>query len=188
MSTISVGSLPVVDELFEDDMVLVQAKDRTGLLKFSDFVIGEQQVSFYQEIVNARNGIAGVSQITQQNTAAISTNAELIAELQTTASNNSTSIESIQTANTVLQDQNTNMQSSLSAVTTLANSVLNTSVNKLSEATAANTELSTKYASLTGTFASMNEQIQDLQSTVNNINNSLYTQQQQIDTLLAANS
>ena len=194
MSTINVGSLPVVDELFEDDMVLVQAKDRTGLLKFADLVVGEQQVSFYQEIVNARNSIAGVSQAVQQNTTNISTNAQLIEDLQDKTNSNSTSIQTIEQTATSLQDQTTNLQSSVSAVATLANSVLNESILRLNQSTASNQQLSTQYSTLTGnisnSLASMEQrvlgveqQVEQLYTAINNINSTLYSQQEQINDL-----
>ena len=59
--TIDINTLPVVEELFGDDFLLTQAKGRTALIKFDDFVIGEQQVSFYKEIVDARNTITALT-------------------------------------------------------------------------------------------------------------------------------
>jgi len=98
MSTIDVASLPVIDELFEEDYVLIQAKDRTGLIKFTDLVIGEQQVSFYKEIVDARTSIntlttnlasnstttEQVKEDTETNTVNIAKNTADIANLDTT--------------------------------------------------------------------------------------------------------
>jgi hypothetical protein len=186
MSTISVGSLPIIDELYEDDMVLVQAKGRTGLLKFTDFVIGEQQVSFYQEIVNSRNSIYSLTLKSTENITSIDANTAAIQELESKYTSHDSSISLLQSTTEDLQSQNVNMQSTLSGVAILANTVLNTSVERLTEATDSNNRLSNQYENLTATttenIQSLQDQFEALQATVNSINNSLYIATEQIST------
>lgn len=179
MSTVNVGNLPVIDELFEEDMVLVQAKDRTGLLKFSDFVLGEQQVSFYGEIVNARNSINTLSTTIDSNTQLITDNAAQIAELKETTTGHAEILSSTEIVVSELLNQYSKLQDDVTqldqsvqdqAASTLA------AVNKLDDAT-------TSIVNVTAEVNELEEAVQSLTTAVNSLNTSITTINQKLEDL-----
>jgi len=51
MSTpITVTNLPSIGEISSGDLLIVQTPTQTGTLKFDDFIIGEEHVSFFKDI------------------------------------------------------------------------------------------------------------------------------------------
>ena len=111
MPSVEINTLPNVQELFEDDFVLVQSKSRTALIKFEDFVIGEQQVSFYKEIVDNRNSLEALTTRVDEIEASVQEN--------TTTSEENTTV--VNENKQQLQDQQTTNESILSKITTLEN-------------------------------------------------------------------
>lgn len=103
MSSIEVNTLPVVQELFEDDFIIVQSKNRTALIKFEDFVIGEQQVSFYKEIVDARNSITSIIE-------RLDTVDQSISELQDKLTESEQTTQEITTSLTQISDDVNNIK------------------------------------------------------------------------------
>lgn len=90
MSTpVTVTNLPVITEITSGDLLIVQTPAKTGALKFDDFVIGEEHVSFYKDIqdiatdvqllsstiqpyISQLGGISSLQQEGQSNTATLS--------------------------------------------------------------------------------------------------------------------
>ena len=48
--SVSIKNLPIINEINTDDILLVQTPSQTGIIKFQDFVIGPDHVSFYKDI------------------------------------------------------------------------------------------------------------------------------------------
>jgi|SaaInlStandDraft_2_1057019.scaffolds.fasta_scaffold74178_2 hypothetical protein len=47
---ITIKNLPTINEINTGDLLIVQTPTRTGVLKFEDFVVGEEHVSFFKDI------------------------------------------------------------------------------------------------------------------------------------------
>lgn len=185
-STIKVSSLPIVEEVFETDHLVIQSKDRTALVQFDNFVIGEQQVSFYKEIVDARNSITShEAQITNLN--------ERVAELQTgvdgatsTTTTNSSIIQTVDdrvesveaelsTAQNSILDLNTAIQNQTAQTNTLNNNAEN--IQNL------NNNLQETINNLSNQLSTLTTEINSLKASVVNINTQLYVMDQRVASL-----
>ena len=177
-STINIYNLPVLDQLYEEDFVLVQAKDRTGLLKFEDFVIGEQQVSFYKEIVASRNAVNTLTQSLATAETNIETSQSNIATLdaKTTGHENTitvlqTSVDSINEAVQSLQNKTVDLDSDILNQSQLTNDALTAS----QAAVSVNDSLQTGLSGLNQSYVTLTQKVDDLQASINSVNNQLYT-------------
>ena len=171
MSTVNVSNLPVIDELFEEDMVLVQAKDRTGLLKFSDLVVGEQQVSFYNEVVNARNSIAGISQTAVDNTTAIEDHTSSISDIQVKNTAQELEIADLTATITSLSEENINLKSTVEALEGAVENALEqttTALATMDQAIAANSSLQQGLTAVNTNVMTMTQRVDNLQASINN--------------------
>ena len=176
MPSVEINTLPTVQELFEDDFVLVQSKSRTALIKFEDFVIGEQQVSFYKEIVDNRNSLTElitrvdeIEAVVQSNTTAGEENTEIVNE-------NKQLIQDQQSTNTEMQSKLDTLQNRVDAhdleLESQAQSVLQV------EQTASESPsivLSAKLAETQQQLEAVNSIIESLQTEVQNLNGELQT-------------
>ena len=69
ISKVSVSELPVSQEITDNDYLIIQEPSRTSRIKFDDFVIGQQNTSFYPEIIQLKSTIAVLSAIIAANSA-----------------------------------------------------------------------------------------------------------------------
>tara|TARA_Y100000310_G_scaffold343360_1_gene450605 strand:+ start:700 stop:1158 length:459 start_codon:yes stop_codon:yes gene_type:complete len=69
VNKVSVSELPTSQEITDNDYLLVQEPTRTSRIKFTDFVIGQTNTSFYSEIVQLKSTIAVLSAIVAANSA-----------------------------------------------------------------------------------------------------------------------
>jgi outer membrane murein-binding lipoprotein Lpp len=47
---ITIKGLPPISEINTGDLLIVQTAEKTGALKFEDFIVGEEHISFYKNI------------------------------------------------------------------------------------------------------------------------------------------
>ena len=176
MPSVEINTLPTVQELFEDDFVLVQSKSRTALIKFEDFVIGEQQVSFYKEIVDNRNSLAElitrvdeIEAVVQSNTTASEENTEIVNE-------NKQLIQNQQSTNTEMQSKLDTLQNRVDAhdleLESQAQSVLQVEQTANESPSVV---LSAKLAETQQQLEAVNSIIESLQTEVQNLNGELQT-------------
>jgi chromosome segregation ATPase len=186
MSTVNVSNLPVIDELFEADMILVQAKDRTGLLKFSDLVVGEQQVTFYNEVVNARNSISIISQTAVDNTTAIEEQASSISDIQAKNTAQGLELAGLTTTITSLTEENINLKSTITALEGAVETQLeqtSIAIAKMDQAIAANSSLQQSLTAVNTNVMTMTQRVDNLQASINSTGAIIYQLTGRVDAL-----
>lgn len=86
--SISIKNLPIVSEISTDDILLVQTPSQTGIIKFQDFIIGPEHVSFYKDIKDVATDV----QILSASIAPYTNSFSKILGIDTQIENNSESI------------------------------------------------------------------------------------------------
>ncbi len=66
---VSIKQLPVNTNVTDDDYFIVQDKLNTSIIKFKDIIMGPDNVSFYDEIVELRNRLTALETVVQSNSA-----------------------------------------------------------------------------------------------------------------------
>lgn len=66
---VSIKQLPVNTNVADDDYFIVQDKLNTSIIKFKDIIMGPDNVSFYDEIVELRNRLTALETVVQSNSA-----------------------------------------------------------------------------------------------------------------------
>jgi chromosome segregation ATPase len=58
---ITIKNLPIITEINTGDMLIVQTSSKTGILKFEDFIVGEEHVSFFKDLQDLATDVALLS-------------------------------------------------------------------------------------------------------------------------------
>ena len=180
-----------IEELFGDDFVVVQAKNRTALIPFDDFVIGEQQVSFYKEIVDARNTITALTSRVDQiesnvntNTESITDNTSTVEEVEQNATNITSALGQTAIEISLLTNKLNSVESDIEAQNTeIAN--VQSGVNSLTESSSAATisQLEQTVAAQETTILQLQSEIETLKSTINGLTPQIFTVNGRLDAL-----
>lgn len=186
MSTINVKDLPVIDEIFEPDMLLVNANDRTALIKLEDFVIGEQQVSFYQEIVNNRNALSVVSTSIDNNKVDIEKNVADIENLTTLIDNTTTRIDKLEADGLTLAAEMENMKTRMDELEiSVDNQAVQTAeaLEKINEVLSVNESLASRINEIEEANAELTTRVDELLAAINNANSGLFAITKRVEAL-----
>ena len=66
---VSIKQLPVNTNVNKDDYFIIQDSLNTSIIKFKDLVLGPDNISFYDEIVDLRNRLTALETAVQTNSA-----------------------------------------------------------------------------------------------------------------------
>ena len=66
---VSIKQLPVNTNVSKDDYFIIQDSLNTSIIKFKDLVMGPDNISFYDEIVDLRNRLTALETAVQTNSA-----------------------------------------------------------------------------------------------------------------------
>lgn len=66
---VSIKQLPVNTNVNKDDYFIIQDSLNTSIIKFKDLVMGPDNISFYDEIVDLRNRLTALETVVQSNSA-----------------------------------------------------------------------------------------------------------------------
>lgn len=66
---VSIKQLPVNTNVNKDDYFIIQDSLNTSIIKFKDLVMGPDNISFYDEIVDLRNRLTALETAVQTNSA-----------------------------------------------------------------------------------------------------------------------